>query len=128
MLFLYYSKLCAYAHIGFFIMPRWRKRRCCRFLNSDRIYKPRGIPFNELDIVELFIDEFEAVRLCDHEKLSQIEAAARMNISRGTVQRLLESGRFKIIDAILNNKAIRISNKWEKSPNEEMQNEDNHID
>ena len=109
-------------------MPRWKKRRCCRFLDSDKIYKPRGIPFSLLEVVEIFIDEFEAVRLCDHEKLSQIEAAERMNISRGTIQRLLESGRYKIVDAILKNKAIRICNNWEKSPDEEMQNEDNHID
>jgi len=107
-------------------MPRWRKRRCCRHLDSDKIYKPIGMPFGTLDVVEIFLDEFEAVRLCDHEKLSQIEAADRMNISRGTVQRLLESGRFKIIDAILNNKAIRICNKWEKSPDEEVKNEDSH--
>jgi predicted DNA-binding protein (UPF0251 family) len=32
-----------------------------------------------------------------------------MNISRGTVQRLLESGRFKIIDALLHDKAIKIN-------------------
>jgi len=94
-------------------MPRYKKRRFCRFLDSDKIYKPREIPFSELDLVEIFIDEFEAIRLCDHEKLSQIEAAERMNISRGTVQRLLESGRFKIIDAILKNNAIKINNKWE---------------
>jgi len=107
-------------------MPRWKKYRCCRFLDTDKIYKPIGIPFSILDAVEIFLDEFEAIRLCDYEKLSQIEAADKMNISRGTVQRLLESGRFKIIDAILNNKSIRICNQWEKSPDEEIKNEDNH--
>ncbi len=92
-------------------MPKCRKKRCCRYLASDKVFKPQGIPFTQLEIVEIFIDEFEAIRLCDYEKLSQIEAAERMNISRGTVQRLLESGRYKIIEAFLNDKAIRINNK-----------------
>ncbi|MCR4421460.1 MAG: DUF134 domain-containing protein [Exilispira sp.] len=92
-------------------MPRCKKERLCRFLDSNKIYKPTGIPFGQLELVEIMIDEFEAVRLCDHENLSQIEAAEKMNISRGTVQRLLESGRFKIIDALLHNKAIKINNK-----------------
>ena len=92
-------------------MSRCKKYRCCRFLDSEKIFKPRTIPFNELELVKIFIDEFEAVRLCDHDKLSQIKASERMNISRGTTQRLLETGRYKIIDALLNNKALKINNK-----------------
>jgi predicted DNA-binding protein (UPF0251 family) len=92
-------------------MPRCKKERCCRFLESEKIFKPRSVPLTELGVNEIFIDEFEAVRLCDYEKLSQIAAAEKMNISRGTIQRLLEAGRFKIIDALLNSKALRIHNK-----------------
>lgn len=92
-------------------MPRCKKNRCCRFLDSEKIFKPRAVPFSNLNLVEIFIDEFEAVRLCDHDKLSQIEAAEKMNISRGTIQRILESGRYKIIDALLNDKALKINNK-----------------
>ncbi len=92
-------------------MPRCKKKRCCRLLDSDKIYKPIAIPFDELEIVEVNIDEFEAVRLCDHDGLSQIEASERMGVSRATVQRLLDSGRVKIIDALLKNKALKIKNK-----------------
>ncbi len=92
-------------------MPRCKKKRCCRLLDSDKIYKPIAIPFDELEIVEVNIDEFEAVRLCDHDGLNQIDAAIKMEISRGTIQRLLDSGRFKIIDALLKNKALKIKNK-----------------
>lgn len=92
-------------------MPRFKKNRCCRFLDSEKIYKPRAIPFDKLQVIEIFIDEFEAVRLCDHDKFNQIEASEKMNISRGTIQRLLEAGRFKIIDALLNNKVLKINNK-----------------
>lgn len=90
-------------------MPRCKKNRCCRFLDSEKIFKPKSVPLSDLNITEIFIDEFEAVRLCDHEGLSQIEAGEKMEISRGTVQRLLESGRFKIIDALLNDKALKIN-------------------
>ncbi len=92
-------------------MPRCKKLRYCRLLDSEKIYKPVTIPWANLKLVEIFIDEFEAVRLCDREKLSQIEAAQKMNISRGTVQRLLESARSKIVDALLTNKAIKINNR-----------------
>ncbi len=65
----------------------------------------------QVDTVELEADELEAMRLCDKENRSQIEAAEAMHISRGTVQRLLISGRYKIMDALLNSKAINLKNK-----------------
>lgn len=91
-------------------MPRCKKKRCCRFIGDEKVFKPRTIPMSDLELVELYLDEFEAVRLCDHDKLSQIEAAERMQISRGTVQRLLDSARHKIIDALLYDKALKINN------------------
>ncbi len=98
-------------------MPRCKKRRCCRFLDGEKVFKPLSFRFGEVEIVNIFLDEFEAIRLCDHEKLSQIEASAKMKVSRGTVQRLLESGRFKIVDAILNNKVIKIVNEGGQNEN-----------
>ncbi|HPC38939.1 MAG TPA: DUF134 domain-containing protein [Exilispira sp.] len=89
-------------------MPRCKKKRFCRFLDNEKIYKPIGYPMHNLEIVEIEIDEFESIRLCDFENLSQIEAADKMRISRGTVQRLLEKARYKILDALINNKIIRI--------------------
>lgn len=91
-------------------MPRCKKERCCRILENERVYKPIGIPFSELEVVEIEIDEFEAVRLCDYEGKSQIETAEFMKVSRGTVQRILNSGRKKILDALLHQKAIKLKN------------------
>lgn len=56
------------------------------------------------------MDEFEAMRLCDLEELDQTAAGGRMGVSRGTVQRLLTSGRHKLMEALVNTKAIRIIN------------------
>ena len=62
-----------------------------------------------LEKVQLPFDELEALRLCDHEGLSQTEAGNRMGISRGTVQRLVTSGRKKVIETIVNCKALVIA-------------------
>ena len=54
-------------------------------------------------------DELEALRLVDFEDLTQEEAGKRMNISRGTVWRLLQSARKKVIQAILEGHELIIS-------------------
>lgn len=87
-------------------MPRRCKQRNCRSLNGDRNFKPSGIPSRELEKVELRLDEFEALRLCDYDGLNQIEAGETMGVSRGTVQRLLISGRKKVVDALLHTKEL----------------------
>lgn len=89
-------------------MPRPRKRRRCRAFDGDRVFKPRSIPMDQLDHVRLELDEFEALRLCDLDGLDQEEAGQRMRISRGTVQRLLKSGRRKTLEALVNSSALII--------------------
>ena len=59
----------------------------------------------------LKLDEFEALRLCDYDEMNQIEAGEAMGISRGTVQRLLLSGRKKIVDVLLHSKELIIKNE-----------------
>lgn len=95
--------------IGGIILPRCKKQRCCRHLDSEIIYKPAGVPCSELNEVLLELDEFEALRLCDLDGLDQETAGTRMGVSRGTVQRLLASGRRKLIGALVNQAALRIA-------------------
>lgn len=91
-------------------MPRPRKPRRCRQFHGDRVFKPRAIPMGELEVIELRLDELEAIRLCDVEGLDQAGAGERMGVSRGTVQRLLKSGREKLARALLESAALRIGN------------------
>lgn len=63
----------------------------------------------DIDSTVLTLDQFEALRLCDHENLDQEAAGARMGVSRGTIQRLLYSARSAIVEAILNNNAIIVN-------------------
>jgi len=92
-------------------MPRPRKRRLCRAYNGDRVFKPRSIPLTQLEKIRLELSELEAIRLCDLEGLDQEAAGRRMAVSRGTVQRLLKSGRQKLVRAIVDSAALLIANE-----------------
>ncbi len=99
--------------------PPWRWRR---WLGRGRVPKPRFIhaPLRSfsyvpapsvppgMDFEEILPDELEALRLVYLEKKSQSEAAEIMGVSRGTVWRLLESGRVKLVRALVTGKAIVI--------------------
>ena len=90
-------------------MPRPRKHRNCREHEGDRIFKPRSIPMPDLQVMTLGEDQLEALRLCDVEGLHQAVAGERMGVSRGTVQRLLKSGRATLVRAVVENAALLIS-------------------
>ncbi len=89
-------------------MPR---KKCLRFIEQApdfTYYKPAGVPMRVLEEVVISLDEAEAIRLADHEKLYQEKAAEKMNISRQTFGRIIDSAHGKIADALINGKAIRI--------------------
>lgn len=71
-------------------------------------FKPQGIPLFLLQHTILMVDEYEAIRLADHEGLKHDEASQKMNISRPTFTRLLDSAHKKTADALVNGKAIKI--------------------
>lgn len=89
-------------------MPRPFKYRkvCCN--PKSNYFKPRGLPMSQLEEVNLTMDELEAVRLADLEKMYQEDAAAVMDISRQTFGNIIDSAHKKIADALLNGKALKI--------------------
>jgi predicted DNA-binding protein (UPF0251 family)/predicted Fe-Mo cluster-binding NifX family protein len=89
-------------------MPRPIKCRRVATIPDTVYFKPQGIPLMELEEIVLTVDEIEAIRLKDVDDLEQGHCAAKMDISRATYQRVLESARRKIADALLNGKAIKI--------------------
>jgi predicted DNA-binding protein (UPF0251 family) len=87
------------------------RRHLCRRVSSIPLvtyFKPAGMRLAELEEVKLLVEEAEAIRLKDIEGLEQEECAQKMNISRSTFSRVLDSARQKIADALLCGKAIRI--------------------
>ena len=65
------------------------------------MYKPAGTPLKDLAVIHLDQDELEALHLCDGEGKTQEEAGTCMEVSRGTVQRLLASARNKVVLRLL---------------------------
>jgi len=63
--------------------PRCKKPRACGCKLLGKAYKPTGIPMSEIERILLYQDEFEALKLCDMDDLTQEEAGERMGISRG---------------------------------------------
>lgn len=87
-------------------MPRPFKSRniqeeplCCKFI-PEKIGKQ--------DSVVLTLDEYEVIRKCDYERLSQENCATVMQISRTTVQRIYASARMKIAEALVLSKVLEI--------------------
>ncbi len=91
------------------IMARPKKYRKIKCNPAVLYFKPKGIPMSVLDEIVLEPDELEAIRLGDLLGLSQEESAEKMNISRATFGRIINSARFKVADGILNGKALHIS-------------------
>lgn len=89
-------------------MPRPFKTRFIASHPGAVIYKPAGVPARTLDWVSLSLDEFEAIRLLDHEGLDQERAAEKMGISRPTVTRIYASARKKIADVLVLGQALRV--------------------
>jgi predicted DNA-binding protein (UPF0251 family) len=79
-----------------------------RFTPDIQYFKPRGVPLSALEEITLTIDELEALRLADHERMYQEQAAQMMRVSRQTFGRIIDSAHQKIADALVNGKAVRI--------------------
>jgi uncharacterized protein len=85
--------------------------KCCRKIGGVpeiNYYKPKGIPSSFLEEVVVTLDEFEAIRLADGEGLYQEKAANKMDISRQTFGRIIDSAHKKIADALIHGKALKI--------------------
>jgi uncharacterized protein len=87
-----------------------RPRQCRRVgsMPESNYFKQRGVPLSALEEVILTVDEFEAIRLADLEDLYQEQAAEKMNISRQTFGRIIESAHKKVADALVKGKALKI--------------------
>lgn len=85
--------------------------RCCRRIAAQpgaSLFKPVGVPIDGLGEVVMTLDEFEALRLADVVGLYQQEAAGRMEVSRATFGRILDTARRKAARALVEGLALRI--------------------
>ncbi len=89
-----------------------RLKRYRKILNPPIIkgYRPYGpdLPKESKEYVTLLFEEYEALRLCDYDGCTHIEAAQIMNISRPTFTRIYSSLRCKLAKAFIEGRPIDI--------------------
>ena len=94
---------------------RHRRGRRGRFPKPINIEKTPTIdtftPAPQQNPEPIYIEpaELEALRLVDLEGLSQVEAGARMGVSRGTIWRLVQSARRKTAQALSEGRPLHIA-------------------
>lgn len=89
-------------------MARPTKLRRIENIPAIPYFIPSGKDVAEVPKNILKLEELEAIRLKDMERLEQGECAEKMEVSRPTFQRILLSARGKIADALVNGKIIHI--------------------
>lgn len=89
-------------------MPRPFKEKTVRALPPIADFKPAGIPIREMESIIMSIEEMEAIRLADVERLSQLLAAEQMGVSGPTFNRILMKAHQKVGTALWQGNALRI--------------------
>ncbi len=87
--------------------PCLKKR--INFKPKIKYFKPQGIRVVDLEVIELKKEELEAIRLKYIKNLDQKKCADAMRTSPATFQRILARTNQKIATALVEGKAIKIS-------------------
>lgn len=87
---------------------RRRIERNISGIPASTYFKPNGIPISDLEVIQLNLDEFEALRLKNIENLDQNTSAEKMKISQSTFARILDSAYKKVSIALIHGYAIEI--------------------
>ena len=88
-------------------MPRPKKPRFVSGYPTVAAFVPQGMPIT--GEVMLSVEELEAIRLSDFERLDQESAANLMQVSRQTYGRILSRARGIVGEALITGKALRVS-------------------
>ena len=86
-------------------MPRVTKCRRVCMEPTSRLFRSESSGNGK---VVLCVEELESIRLTDFEGLEQGDAAKRMEVSRGTFQRILYEARHKVAEALVKGATIVI--------------------
>jgi len=90
-------------------MARRMKCRTVDFLPETDNFLPEGKDGQTTNEYVLKIEELEAMRLKDVLGLSQEECAEKMNVSRQTFQKIIDTARNKVALALVEGTGIRIA-------------------
>lgn len=88
-------------------MPRRRQPRKVVEPPKFKGYKPYGCNSPSNESIDLYYEEYEAIKLADYDLLNHNEAGRLMGVSRATFARIYESARRKIAKALTEAKEIK---------------------
>ena len=75
-------------------------------------------------VVNLLLEEWEAMRLVDYAGMEQSQAALSMGVSRQSVQMLVSSARTKLARAVVEGLPLQIIGEQQKNLNTDLRNEE----
>ncbi|HAG16999.1 MAG TPA: hypothetical protein DCG69_10855 [Bacteroidales bacterium] len=90
-------------------MPRPKRHRRLQNPPAGFGFHPMRRNWEGEQAVQLFFDEYEAIRLTDYLGLDQENAAIEMNISRPTFTRIYEDARRKMAKALVDNLPLKVA-------------------
>lgn len=88
-------------------MPRPKTLRKIVSPPGFKGYKPFGHRQGHKEHVDLYYEEYEAIKLADYDMMNHLEASKLMGISRATFARIYESARRKIARALVETREIK---------------------
>ena len=99
---------------------RWRGRppiipRISLQIDKDIYFIPSTTPPAENCCIEIYPDELEALKLVYIDNLTTDEASSIFGVSKTTFWRILESGRRKVVEALVNLRPLKIVALQQKS-------------
>ena len=110
-------------------MLNWRSAvmvriRCCGIVDDFPRCKRFLAEAENAETILLQVEEYEAIRLKDYEGLEQNEAAKIMDLSRATFQRVLQSAKQKVAEALVKGCNILIEGGFFKMANRKFECQD----
>ncbi len=89
-------------------MPRRKLLRTLDELPIIKGFRPIWMRANYRQAIVINLEEYEALRLIDYEKMIHEQAAVTMNVSRPTFTRMYESARHKMSTALVEGRSLLI--------------------
>ena len=89
-------------------MPRPKRRRRICGLPETAEFLPAGGSTEPGETVIMTVEEYETVRLIDHEGLTQEQCAGYMQVARTTVQQIYTEARKKLSRMLVEGRPLRI--------------------
>ena len=90
-------------------MPRPQKCRkdCC--LPKSDVFGPMHASCSSHAFITMTVEEYETIRLIDHEGMMQETCAQRMGVARTTAQRIYNEARKKLAQCLVEGRPLKIA-------------------